>query len=105
MSISKNNLYTDTICFNSQQSAEKLLKCFLNSKNITYPRTHNLKFLHHLYIKDDPDFVKINVEGLSICCGNTLSRIVLHSRYNRSEQSCGIGRQDKGFCIKKAEQK
>lgn len=66
LSISKNNLYTDTICFNSQQSAEKLLKCFLNSRNIAYPRTHNLKFLHHLCIKDDPDFEKVNVEGLSI---------------------------------------
>lgn len=71
LSISKNDLYTDTICFNSQQSVEKLLKCFLSSKNISFPRTHNLKFLLHLCIKDDPEFDLINVDGLSIYAVDT----------------------------------
>ena len=35
LSISQNNLYTDTICFNSQQSAEKFLKGYLINNNIS----------------------------------------------------------------------
>lgn len=66
LKISQNNLYTDTICFNSQQATEKLLKCYLNSKNVHFPRTHNLKFLLHLCIKADPDFEILNVDGLTI---------------------------------------
>ena len=63
--LSKNTLYTDTICFNSQQASEKLLKSYLIDKNISFPRTHNLKFLHKLCIDSDIDFEKVSVNRLT----------------------------------------
>jgi HEPN domain-containing protein len=66
LQVSKNDLYSDTICFNSQQAAEKFLKSYLSSKNLSFPRTHNLKFLQHLCVKSDADFKNIDVGGLTI---------------------------------------
>ena len=38
----------DTLGFNAQQAAEKLLKAVLTSRNVDYPRTHNLGVLVEL---------------------------------------------------------
>lgn len=66
LTISKDNLYTDTICFNSQQAAEKLLKSYLPFKKISFPKTHNLKYLLKLCIDCDDGFKKLDVNGLTI---------------------------------------
>lgn len=66
LSISSNNLYTDTICFASQQSAEKFLKAFLIYNNISFPRTHNLKYLLQLCVECDAEFEALNVDGLTV---------------------------------------
>ena len=39
---------TDTVCFHSQQCAEKYLKSFLEYYNTDFGRTHNLRFLIEL---------------------------------------------------------
>lgn len=63
--ISKDNLYTDTICFNSQQAAEKLLKTYLVSKKMDFPKTHDLQYLLKLCMDMDNSFSVINVDGLT----------------------------------------
>jgi len=102
LSISKNDLYTDTICFNSQQSVEKLLKCYLSSRSISYPRTHNLKFLHHLCIKDDPEFEHINVDGLTIYAVDTRYPESFYiPNITEAGQAIESARKIKNFVLKK----
>lgn len=47
--------YFDVIAFHTQQAVEKYLKAILISKNITFPKTHNLIYLFDLL----SDFIKI----------------------------------------------
>jgi HEPN domain-containing protein len=35
----------EIVCYHSQQAAEKMLKCFLVSKNIPVPRIHDMQIL------------------------------------------------------------
>jgi HEPN domain-containing protein len=57
----KNNLASDEIpidacCFHSQQAAEKYLKAFLVSRQILFPKTHDLQSLLQLCIESNPSF-------------------------------------------------
>lgn len=45
----------DTISFHLQQTVEKLLKALLASKNIDYPKTHDLMLLLDLSLTEVPD--------------------------------------------------
>ena len=49
----------DTICFHSQQAAEKMLKAYLTAHNIEYPFVHNLEKLIDLCTTRDPSFAQI----------------------------------------------
>ncbi len=51
---------TDTICFHAQQCAEKYLKSYLTSKDITIEKTHDLTRINNIYIGIDPDFQKLS---------------------------------------------
>ena len=42
----------DTLGFHAQQAAEKLLKAVLTSRNVDYPRTHNLGVLIELLARN-----------------------------------------------------
>jgi HEPN domain-containing protein len=58
---SKNNLASDeipldTVCYHSEQAAEKYLKGYLVFKEGSYPRIHNLLRLLELCKKYDEDF-------------------------------------------------
>jgi HEPN domain-containing protein len=50
---------TDTICFHSQQAAEKYLKGFLVFNDIEAPKIHGLEELISMCIKIDSDFSKL----------------------------------------------
>lgn len=39
------NCPTDTVCFHAQQCVEKYIKAFLVSKEISFPKTHDLEIL------------------------------------------------------------
>lgn len=52
----------DTVCFHSQQAAEKYLKCLLTCLGIQAPRTHDLKVLAVLIPLDSP--LRVRVEDL-----------------------------------------
>ena len=53
-------------CFHAQQAAEKYLKAYLISKNIVFPKTHDLELLVRLCIKINSRFNEIlpNAVGL-----------------------------------------
>lgn len=62
-------------CFAAQQSAEKALKAFLLSKNITTPRIHDLVTLNEQCLNIEPKF-----KDLEDAC-NLLSPYYISSRY------------------------
>lgn len=62
-------------CFAAQQSAEKALKAFLLSKNITAPKIHDLVTLNHKCLNLEPRFKEIEQAG------NVLSPYYISSRY------------------------
>jgi HEPN domain-containing protein len=51
---------TDTICFHAQQCAEKYLKSYLTSKDITIEKTHDLTRINNICIGIDPDFHELS---------------------------------------------
>jgi HEPN domain-containing protein len=65
MNVSAENIVTEAICFHSQQAVEKFLKAYLVTKNVEFGKTHNLKFLLDLCIKEDKEFEKVNIGNLS----------------------------------------
>ncbi len=62
-------------CFAAQQSAEKALKAFLLSKNITTPKIHDLVALNEQCFNIEPKF-----KDLEEAC-NLLSPYYISSRY------------------------
>lgn len=53
------NRALDTVCFHSQQAAEKMLKAYLTAHSIEYPFIHNLEKLIDLCATRDPSFAEI----------------------------------------------
>jgi len=53
----------DTVCFHSQQAAEKFIKACLIAHGIAFPFIHNLEKLIELGAKHDPDFISIKSLG------------------------------------------
>lgn len=53
-------IITDTICFHCQQAAEKYLKGYLVSKNISPEKTHKIESLLALCIRLDSSFEEIS---------------------------------------------
>ncbi|MGE5558829.1 MAG: HEPN domain-containing protein [Bacillota bacterium] len=51
---------SDIACYHSQQCAEKALKAFLTSKEVTFEKTHDLVALNVLCRKIDAKFIEIN---------------------------------------------
>lgn len=63
----------DTVCFHSQQVAEKALKALFVARNIEFPKTHNLLLLSNLLL--DADVMKYNEEL------EDLTKYAIESRY------------------------
>ena len=57
--LSAEKIPVDTCCFHAQQAAEKYLKAYLVSRNIDFPKTHDLQLLIKLIIPTNPVFTKI----------------------------------------------
>ena len=53
--LAHNDAPLDTVCFHLQQTAEKLLKAALTSRNIEYPVTHDLVRLVDLAAEEFPE--------------------------------------------------
>ncbi len=50
---------SDAVCFHFQQAAEKLLKAYLASHEIPFPKTHNIAILVRLCEQIDPGFEEL----------------------------------------------
>lgn len=48
--------FFNSVCFHSQQAAEKYFKAYLSSNKAAYPKTHDLKLLRNLCSKIEGDF-------------------------------------------------
>ena len=63
--LSSEKIPVDTCCFHAQQAAEKYLKAYMVSRNIDFPKTHDLQLLIKLIIPTNLAFTEI----LSIAIG------------------------------------
>jgi HEPN domain-containing protein len=60
------NAPADICCFHAQQAIEKYLKAYLISKNVLFPKTHDLQLLVQLCIQINPIFNDILPQALSL---------------------------------------
>jgi len=56
----------EIVCFHSQQAAEKMLKCFLVSRDVEPPKTHDLQVLCDMCLELEARFDKIYTESVSL---------------------------------------
>ena len=56
LSKKKKPSFLNSVCFHSQQAAEKYFKSYLALKGISFPKTHDLILLKNLCIKEEGDF-------------------------------------------------
>ena len=49
----------EIVCFHSQQASEKIIKCYLVSKGIEPPKTHDMQVLIEMCLEIDSDFNEI----------------------------------------------
>jgi len=54
----------EVVCFHAQQTAEKMLKCFLASRNIEIPKIHDLQVLCEMCIEIEERFNYIYVPSI-----------------------------------------
>ncbi|MDQ6756145.1 MAG: HEPN domain-containing protein [Bacteroidota bacterium] len=60
------NIPVDACCFHAQQAAEKYLKAYLISKEISFPKIHDLIALNNLCINLNTAFVEIQESALRL---------------------------------------
>ena len=60
LSKKKKPALNNSVCFHSQQCAEKYLKAFLSLRRIYFPKTHDLILLNNLCVKVSGDFELIS---------------------------------------------
>ncbi len=65
LSLPKDSVITDAVCFHCQQAVEKFLKAYLASENMDFGKTHNLEYLVELCASNDLEFKAINLGNLS----------------------------------------
>jgi HEPN domain-containing protein len=57
---------SDACCFHAQQAAEKYLKAYLVSRNINFPKTHDLKYLLNACAEINNKFSSIELPVFSL---------------------------------------
>ena len=57
--LASNEIPFDACCFHSQQAAEKYLKAYLVSKQVNFPKTHDLQSLLNICIAINSSFNEI----------------------------------------------
>lgn len=87
---------TDTICFHAQQCAEKYLKSYLTSKDITIEKTHDLTRINNICIGIDPDFEELSD------IAELLSGYAVEIRYPGDFIECSIEEAEKAVEMAKA---
>lgn len=60
------NCQPDICCFHCQQAAEKYLKSFFISRQLDFPKTHDLELLIKLLVKQITNFIDILPNALAI---------------------------------------
>jgi HEPN domain-containing protein len=94
----------DIACYHCHQAAEKALKGFLQYKDQTPPRIHNLEELCRLCIKQDPSFKPLYDTVTVLNPYNTASRYPRESLINEGMTQTAIAQAQAvyDFCLSKA---
>jgi HEPN domain-containing protein len=56
----------EIVCFHSQQTAEKMLKCYLVSQNIEFPKIHDTQVLCEMCAESDSRFNEVYKEAVML---------------------------------------
>ena len=64
-SLPEDEMVTSSVCFHSQQAAEKFLKAYLVARGVSFGRTHNIQHLIRLCSKEDPEFSSVKAGRLT----------------------------------------
>ena len=89
--LSTENPPTDAICFHAQQCAEKYLKSYLTSKDVTIEKTHDLTRINNICIEIDPDFEELSDNA------ELLSGYAVEIRYPGDFIECSIEEAEEAF--------
>lgn len=94
-----------SVCFMSQQMAEKYFKAYLVFKNNSFPKIHDLKKLVYLCKEIDPEFTDLNKEAVE------LTQFYVETRYpaeypegiswDMAEEAFKMAERVKGFVKEK----
>jgi HEPN domain-containing protein len=68
------NSQPDICCFHCQQAAEKYLKSFFVSRQLDFPKTHDLELLIKLIVLQKPNFDEILPNALALTNYGVLPR-------------------------------
>jgi HEPN domain-containing protein len=94
--LSTENPPTDAICFHAQQCAEKYLKSYLTSKDVTVEKTHDLTRINNICIEMDPDFEELSDNA------ELLSGYAVEIRYPGDFIECSIEEAEEAVKMAKA---
>ena len=64
--LASKHIPVDACCFHAQQAAEKYLKAYLISKEISFPKIHDLIALNNLCVNINPAFIEIQEAALRL---------------------------------------
>ena len=85
----------EIVCFHAQQAAEKMLKCYLISRKVEAPKTHDMQILCELCVELEKGFDEIYKAAV------LLTRYSVISRY---PSDLGLIEQDAATAIEYAEE-
>ncbi len=65
LELQEEKIVMDAVCYHCQQAVEKFFKAYLISKQVEFPKTHNLEILQRLCMLNDQEFEKLELLNLS----------------------------------------
>jgi len=85
----------EIICFHSQQSAEKMLKCFLVSKEIDPPKTHDLQVLLEMAFEKEDKFDELKTAAATLSEYGVIPRYPAELQLNETDAELALKYADK----------
>jgi len=85
----------EIVCFHSQQAAEKILKCYLVSRDVETPRTHDMRILCDMCIELDTIFTSIYEEAVLLTRYSVIPRYPAELELIEQDAEKAIGQAKK----------
>ena len=84
----------EVVCFHSQQAAEKMLKCFLASRNIEFPKIHDMQVLCELCVENEERFNEVYEEAVMLTRYGVIPRYPAEFGITEQDAAKAIGFAD-----------